>query len=85
MFGYNTEMNTEQFQAIVRQQPFRPFTIRMADGRSFTVNHPDFVAQFPSRRSIIVFQPDDSFSVLDMVLMSELEVAAPSARQNGES
>jgi len=55
-------------------QPFRPFTIRMADGRAFEVSHPDFVAQSPSGRTVIVFQPDESYSVLDLLLMTELQV-----------
>ena len=38
------------------------------------VAHPDFVAQSPSGRTVIVFQPDESYSALDLLLMSELEV-----------
>jgi hypothetical protein len=67
-------MTTEQFRTTLNLQPFRPFTIRMADGRSFEVSHPDFVALSPSGRTVIVFQPDESFSVLDLLLMSELQV-----------
>ena len=71
-------MTTEQFRATLHQQPFRPFTIRMADGRAFEVTHRDFVALSQSGRTVIVFQPDESYSVLDLLLMSELEV------QNGQ-
>jgi hypothetical protein len=67
-------MTSEQFQSTLRLQPFRPFMIRMADGRTFDVVHPDFVAQSPSGRSVVVFQPDDSYSVLDLLLMTELQV-----------
>ena len=74
-------MTTDQFKSTLDLQPFRPFTIRMADGRAFEVAHPDFVAQSPSGRTVIVFQPDDSYSILDLLLMSELEV--PSS--NGKS
>jgi hypothetical protein len=68
-------MTTEQFRATLRQQPFRPFKIRMADGRIFDVAHPDFVAQSHSGRTVIVVQPDDSYSVLDLLLMTELQGA----------
>jgi hypothetical protein len=67
-------MNIEQFRATLHQQPFRPFKIRMADGRSFDVVHRDFVAISPNGRSAIVFQHDESYSVLDLLLMSELQV-----------
>jgi hypothetical protein len=73
-------MTSEQFKTILRLEPFRPFRIRMADGRSFDVQHPDFIAQSPSGRTVIVFQPDDSYSVLDLLLMSELEVSSTNGR-----
>lgn len=68
-------MTIDQFRTTLHLQPFRPFTIRMADGRSFDVSHPDFVAQSPSGRTVIVFQADESYSVLDLLLMTELQVA----------
>jgi hypothetical protein len=76
-------MTTDELRATLRQDPFRPFTIRMVDGRSFRVAHRDYLALSPSGRTVIVFQPDESYSVLDMLLMSELEVPAPNG-QSGE-
>ncbi len=67
-------MTTDQFRETLHQVPFRPFTIRMADGRSFDVAHQDFVAQSPSGWTAIVFQSDEGYSVLDLLLMSELQV-----------
>jgi hypothetical protein len=67
-------MTIEQFRTTLHQIPFRPFTIRMVDGRSFEVVHRDFVALSPTGRTAIVFQSDESYSVLDMLLMSELQV-----------
>ena len=69
-------MTTDQFRATLHQQPFRPFTIRMADGRAFQVAHPDFVAQSQSGRTVIVFQADESYSVIDLLLLSELQVSS---------
>jgi hypothetical protein len=66
-------MTTDQFRETLHQTPFRPFTIRMADGRSFDVAHRDFVAQSPSGRTAIVFNSDEGYGVLDLLLMSELE------------
>ncbi|HEX4413303.1 MAG TPA: hypothetical protein VH107_06715 [Lacipirellulaceae bacterium] len=69
-------MTTDQFSEALQQSPFRPFTIRMADGRSFDVKHRDFVARSPSGRTVIVFTSDEGYSVLDLLLMTELEVHA---------
>lgn len=73
-------MTTEQFANTLRQAPFRPFTIHMADGRVFHVSHPDFIARSKSGRTVIVFGDDDDYSVLDLLLMSELEVHAANAK-----
>lgn len=69
-------MTSEQLKTTIRQQPFRPFTIRMVDGRSFTITHPDFVMVSPTGRTAILFEPDDSYRVVDLMLMNELEVPA---------
>jgi hypothetical protein len=64
----------EQFRATLHQLPFRPLTIRMADGQAFKINHSDFVAQSKSGNTVIVFDRDgENYSVLDLLLMSELE------------
>jgi hypothetical protein len=67
-------MTTEQFQATLHQNPFQPFTIRMADGRAFEVSHRDYVSRSPTGRTIIVHHENENYSVLDLLLMSELEV-----------
>jgi hypothetical protein len=68
-------MTAEQFRNTLHLQPFRAFTIRMADGRAFEVARRDFVAMSPTGRTIIVYHNDEKFSVLDLLLMSELQVA----------
>jgi hypothetical protein len=73
-------MTTEPFSRSLLQQPFRPFTIRMADGRQFLVRHPDFVSRSPTGRTVIVWHDDDSCSILDLLLMTELEVAKPESQ-----
>jgi len=47
----------------------------MADGGSFHVAHPDFVATSPSGRTVIVFLPDEAYSVLELLLMTQLQVS----------
>ncbi len=74
-------MTTEQFQATLHQVPFQPFTIRMADGRAFEVSQRDFVSRSPSGSTAIVHHDKENYSVLDLLLMSELEIESP----NGHS
>jgi hypothetical protein len=70
-------MTVEQLNNVHHAQPFRPFTIHMGDGRSFFAKHADFISRSPSGRTIIVHGDNDSFSVLDMLLITELEVHSP--------
>ncbi len=67
-------MTAEQLRAMRETQPFRPFTMHLADGRTLTVPHRDFVSQSPGGRTIIVYRSDESFSVVDLYLVTELEV-----------
>jgi hypothetical protein len=72
-------MTSEQLRAAIHASPFRPFTIRMADGRTFSVAHPDFLSVSPAGRTVVIYQPDDSASIVDLLLMKELEMAPPSS------
>ena len=70
-------MTVQQLDNIHRAQPFRPFTIHMGDGRAFEVSHPEFLSRSPSGRTVIVYGPEENFSVLDLLLMTELEIRPP--------
>ena len=70
-------MTVDQLKSVMHAQPFRPFTLHMGDGRSFLVKHPDFISRSPSGRTIIVHGDDEGHNVLDMLLVTELEVHPP--------
>lgn len=40
-------MTVDELRKMLRAQPFRPFEIHLADGRSLPVNHPEVVAIVP--------------------------------------
>jgi hypothetical protein len=75
-------MTVEQLKQVWKADPFRPFTIHWADGRHVTVNHRDFIAQSPSGRTVIVYQPDDSFNIIDLLLVTDLEVPNGKSRRS---
>ncbi|HEX4124624.1 MAG TPA: hypothetical protein VHY37_07840 [Tepidisphaeraceae bacterium] len=66
-------MTTEQLRIAWHAQPFRPFVIHLADGRHIDVVHSEFLALSPSGRTIIVYQPDESWNVVDLLLVTDLE------------
>ncbi|MBN2594529.1 MAG: hypothetical protein JXA81_13555 [Sedimentisphaerales bacterium] len=67
-------MTISEFRNLLGAQPFRPFAINLADGRSIPVKHREFVLPSPSGRTVIVYQPDDSFGIIDMLLVTSLTV-----------
>ena len=72
-------MTTEQIRTAHRSSPFQPFTIRMADGRSFFIPHPDFLSVSPVGRTVVIYHDDGSASIVDLLLMTEIELSPPSA------
>jgi hypothetical protein len=67
-------MTIEQLQAVYKAQPFRPFVLHLADGRQIPVNHPDFILAYPSGRTVFVVQPDDTANIVDLLLVSDIEL-----------
>jgi len=72
-------MTVERVRAFHRATPFKPFTIRVADGRSFRVPHPELLSISPSGRTIHVEFGDDDFSTIDLLLVTEIQVTPPAA------
>lgn len=55
-------MTADQVRAFLKRNPFVPFTIHVADGRSFEVSHRDFVLLPPGwGTTLIVAQPQGAF------------------------
>jgi hypothetical protein len=70
-------MNIEKIREVLNRNPFLPFSIRMADGRDITIHHPDFVALEPSGTELIAYLPDNSFKIIDLSLVTSIDVFKP--------
>jgi len=67
-------MTISEFRNMLSAKPFHAFTINLADGRSIPVKHREFALPSPSGRTVIVYQPDDSFDIIDILLVTSLSV-----------
>lgn len=67
-------MTIGQLRTAYQAQPFRPFVIHLADGRAVAVDHRDFILAVPSGRTIVVAQPDDTLNIIDLLLVTDLEI-----------
>jgi hypothetical protein len=81
-------MTADLIRQFVRQQPFRPFTIRMNEKRKFQMKHPDFVALFPNGgQNVIVFLGGERFEIIYLRNVTGIEsegtVPQPAKRRRG--
>jgi len=64
-------MDLQGIREALRRQPFEPFSICLADGHSMSVPHPQMVAV--GKRRLIVVEPNDSWSVIEPLLIVSLQ------------
>jgi len=75
-------MTFEQLRNAVRQQPFRPFTVSLADGRRLRVKSPEYLWIPPKAQRtfhIAGDAPEDEY-IVDLLLVTSIDFA----KQNGK-
>ncbi len=77
-------MTVEQFRTTMIRRPFIPFVIHLADGDRLPVRHPEHIAMSPGGRTVIVFGEGEDFSIVDLLLVTRLDVEAPLPSQSPE-
>jgi hypothetical protein len=75
-------MDLNGLREALHKRPFEPFVIRLADGRSLPVQHPEFVA-VGERRAVVIGE-NDSWSWIEPLLIVSLDsLAQPKKSRNG--
>jgi hypothetical protein len=59
-------MTIRQFRSLWKSSPFRPFALCLADGCQVTVYSSDLAMPAPSGRSVVVCQPNDSMTFIEL-------------------
>ena len=72
-------MQVKELRSVYRAQPFKPFIVRLADGRSVRVRHPEFMALSPTGRSAVVYAKGGGFEIVDLPLIAGIEVPGVNA------
>ena len=67
-------MKISELYKLYDAEPFRPFLIHMADGRKIPVKHREFMALSPSGRTAYVYQLNDDSDIIDVALVTALEL-----------
>ena len=64
-------MDLNSIRDALKRQPFRVFSLCLADGRRVAVKHPEFVAL--TKRIVVVAAEDSSIAILEPLLIVSLE------------
>ncbi len=68
-------MTVEQIRRVHQARPFRPFTLKLADGSKVRVPHQESMWIHPSGRTIYVALTGDDFQIIDLLLVAAIEVS----------
>jgi hypothetical protein len=74
-------MTAQEFRSVFEALPFRPFNFFLADGRAVAIPYQDYALLSPTGGTLIVYQDDDSFQVLDLMLATGVEVNGKQTRR----
>jgi hypothetical protein len=67
-------MTTDALHKFHMARPFVPFALRLGDGQKLPVEHPEMLAYAPKSRLATVYFKDGSFEIVDLLLVTGLEV-----------
>ena len=71
-------MDLNSIRNALREQPFSPFVLCLADGRRVEVKHPEFVAM--NQRIVIVTDEESATKILEPLLIVSLEPLAKTGK-----
>lgn len=57
----------------IRAEPFRPFCLYTADGRSYEVRHREFISRSPTGSVVVVHDEDDGYTGIDVLMVTAIE------------
>jgi hypothetical protein len=75
-------MTTDEIRRVHRKQPFEPYRILVADGRSFDVRRPESLSMMGTGRLINIGM-EDHFVTLDLLLVTGVQQPIPRRGKNG--
>jgi hypothetical protein len=78
-------MKIDEIRNLRNAVRFQPFSLHLADGCAIPVRHRDFLMTSPSGRTVIVYQPDDSFDIVYVMLITSLRVKSLNGRPKTKS
>lgn len=69
-------MKAQEIRDAMNANPFRRFTLHLANGRKLRVEHRDFISVNPAGRTVIVHSLDDTWEAVDVPLINSIDFHA---------
>jgi hypothetical protein len=78
-------MTTEQLDTIAKAQPFKPFTLHLADGTQHHVSHPGLIWRTQGGRTVFVNLGGESVAIIDLLLVTKITTGNGVRRRKREA
>lgn len=65
-------MTIEQLDAVYKAQPFKPFTLHLADGSKHQVTHPELMWHTPQGRTVVISLGGERMAIIDLLLVTKI-------------
>ena len=65
-------MTIEQLDAVYKAQPFKPFTLHLADGSEHHVAHPELMWHTPTGRTVVLSLGGERMAIIDLLLVTNM-------------
>jgi hypothetical protein len=66
-------MTIQQWRLSLSARPFRPLTVRTADGKEYRIDHPEMAWATPGGRVIFIAVDPDGAVAIDLLMVVALE------------
>ncbi len=68
-------MTIDQIRTLHQAKPFKPFTIHVADGAEYEVQHPENMLQSAGGRTLAVSTQGDAVVIIDLLLVTRITLS----------
>ena len=68
-------MTREAIEEAMNRRPFRPFSLRLADGQLVQIQTEHLARVHPFAETMVIFEPKGGYRILDIPLITELQAA----------
>ena len=67
-------MRAEAIKTAVQSRPFKPFTVRLANGLQIQIASHEHVAVHPDGKTFVIFELNGGYRIVDIPLVTDLSV-----------